>query len=206
MKIYAFDAQGTTEVSGSLFISGSVTADNFNISDQAVGTPALYSSTNLNLSASNAVVVTSSPLRVASFTDAQTGSFTPQTGDIIYNTTRKAYTVYSGSAWNDLVTEASLPSNKYSVSTVTTTTTASLYNLMLVSSSANIALPSSPSAGDWIKFSNRSAATASLNPDGNKIMGETGSFTIDNANAGFEVVYTDATHGWVLVGIEGTTI
>lgn len=105
MKIYAFDAQGTTEVSGSLFISGSVTADNFNISDQAVGTPALYSSTNLNLSASNAVVVTSSPLRVASLTNTQTGSFTGQDGDIIFNSTRAAYMVYSGSAWRDVIVE-----------------------------------------------------------------------------------------------------
>jgi len=120
-NIESFPYTGSAIISGSLIvtgstnISGSVTAYGFNIDDNATGTPALYSSTNLNLSASNAVVVTSSPFRVASLTTTERGTFTAQDGDIIFNTTVGKYQVYSGSAWtNVLQTE-----DKYDEITVT---------------------------------------------------------------------------------------
>ena len=108
-NIESFPYTGSAIISGSLIvtgstnISGSVTAYGFNIDDNATGTPALYSSTNLNLSASNAVVVTSSPFRVASLTTTERGTFTAQDGDIIFNTTVGKYQVYSGSAWTNLL-------------------------------------------------------------------------------------------------------
>src|SRR6056300_1368701 len=74
----------THERTGSLLVSGAVTAHSFNISSDAVGTPSIYSDSNINLSASNAVVITSSPLRLDSFTNAETGSITAQVGDVIY--------------------------------------------------------------------------------------------------------------------------
>ena len=105
-----FPYVGSAEITGSLAVSGSITAYQYNIDPNATGTPALYSSTNLNLSASNAVVITSSPLRVASLTNTETGSFTGQDGDIIFNSTRAAYMVYSGSDWQEVIIEGSTAS------------------------------------------------------------------------------------------------
>jgi len=68
-----------------VYSSGSVTAESISVGTS--GTPTIYSANNLNLSASNAVVVTDSPLRVGPFTDSTTGSFTPQEGDIVYSST-----------------------------------------------------------------------------------------------------------------------
>jgi len=65
--------------------SGEITAQSISVG--ASGTPTIYSANNLNLSASNAVVVTDSPLRIGPFTDAITASFTPQEGDIVYSST-----------------------------------------------------------------------------------------------------------------------
>jgi len=99
----------THERTGSLLVSGAVTAHSFNISSNAVGTPSIYSDSNINLSASNAVVITSSPLRLASFTNAQTGSITAQVGDIIYNSDTATYDLYSGS-WLTILNETSTAS------------------------------------------------------------------------------------------------
>jgi len=99
----------THERTGSLLVSGAVTAHSFNISSDAVGTPSIYSDSNINLSASNAVVITSSPLRLASFTNAETGSITAQVGDIIYNSNTATYDLYSGS-WFTILNETSTAS------------------------------------------------------------------------------------------------
>ncbi len=106
---------GSLTVTGSVDISGSVTSYGFNLDPSLTGIPALFSPTSLNLSASDAVVVTSSPFRVASLTTTERGTFTAQNGDIIFNTTVGKYQVYSGSAWtNALQTE-----DKYDEITVT---------------------------------------------------------------------------------------
>tara|TARA_E500000318_G_scaffold12833_1_gene11791 strand:+ start:208 stop:1374 length:1167 start_codon:yes stop_codon:yes gene_type:complete len=94
-----FPFTGSATISGSLNVDGPVTASGF-ISTAASGTPTLKSSTNLILSASNAVVLSNSPLRLGLFTNAQTGSLASQDGDLIYNTTRKAMMLYSGSNWH----------------------------------------------------------------------------------------------------------
>jgi len=94
---------GSLTVTGSVDVSGSVTAHSFNIDPTATGTPTLASPTILNLSASDAVVITSSPLRVASLTTTERGTFTAQNGDIIFNTTLGKYQVYSGSAWTNVL-------------------------------------------------------------------------------------------------------
>jgi hypothetical protein len=79
-----------------IYSSGSLTAESINIGTS--GTPTLFSSTNLNLSASNAVVITDSPLRLTPFTNAQTASFTYSDGDIVYSSTSNDFYGYkSGS-------------------------------------------------------------------------------------------------------------
>lgn len=67
------------------------------------GTVTIEAATNLILDAVNAVVVQSSPFRVASFTTAERDNLTPSNGDIIYNTdTSKFQGYYANTAWADL--------------------------------------------------------------------------------------------------------
>ena len=56
-------------------------------------------SKTLNLNAGNAVVITSSSLRLTQFTNAQTSSLTATNGDLIYNTTSNKFWGYAGGAW-----------------------------------------------------------------------------------------------------------
>lgn len=93
----------TGDITGSKINVTSSTAQEFILDNNFVGTPFVYSPTNLNLSASNAVVVTSSPFRLKSLTNAQTSSYTPQDGDLIFNSDRAAYMAYSGSDWQEII-------------------------------------------------------------------------------------------------------
>jgi hypothetical protein len=86
------------EITGSVNISGSVTSSGFYT--QATGTPYIVSPTSINLEAQAGTVnITSSPFRLASFTDVQTGSLSPQNGDMIYNTTSNKFWGYANGAW-----------------------------------------------------------------------------------------------------------
>ena len=88
---------GPVVISGSITSTSPITASAFAIT--SVGVPTIQSATNINLTAGNAVVITSSSLRLASFTDAQTGSLTGQNGDIIYNATSNKFVGYGGGGW-----------------------------------------------------------------------------------------------------------
>ena len=101
-----FNTTNNVGITGSLVISGSVTASSFSVTSP--GTPQLYSATNLNLNAGNAVVITSSSLRLASFTSPQTASFTPQVGDMYYNTSTNKFMGYIGNNWIDFTSGSSV--------------------------------------------------------------------------------------------------
>jgi hypothetical protein len=90
----------TSEFSGSVKVSGSIVAEEISVG--TAGTPTLYSSTNLNLSASNAVIVTDSPLRLSPQTDTTTGSFTLSNGDIVYSDTSNDFYGYKNGSWISL--------------------------------------------------------------------------------------------------------
>ena len=68
----------------------------------SAGVPTLTSATNINLSAANAVVVTASPFRLASFTTTQRNALTAVNGDMIYNTTTGKIQGYQSGIWVDL--------------------------------------------------------------------------------------------------------
>ena len=62
-------------------------------------------------------------------------------------------------------------------------------------------MPSSPSAGDSVKVSNLTTVnTCVIAQGGSNIMGLAQDMTLDNDNASFELIYTNATQGWVVIG------
>ena len=92
-----------------------------------------------------------------------------------------------------------------SVSVITGNTNAASGNLYVLTANLTLTLPSSPSAGNYIKISNRSGvATCVVARNSEKIMGATADLTLDKLNSGFEMVYSGTAQGWILIGVEGT--
>jgi hypothetical protein len=81
-------------------VNGTVTAEEF-ITDSP-GTPEIYSDTDLNLSAVNAVIITDSVLRLNQFTALEIADLTGVNGDIIYNSDTHKFQGYANGSWVDL--------------------------------------------------------------------------------------------------------
>ena len=89
----------------------------------------------------------------------------------------------------------------YTPNIVSGATTASKDNLYIFTASATLTLPASPSGGDSIKVSNLSGTTTCvIARNGSNIMAVADNMTLDNQYASFELIYGDATRGWVVVG------
>ena len=91
---------GSLQVTGSTAVSGSVTADEFVVGNAGSGTPTITGNNNINISASNAVVIQNGAFRLAQYANSETSSITAQNGDMIWNTDRNAFMGYSASAWH----------------------------------------------------------------------------------------------------------
>ena len=84
---------------------------------------------------------------------------------------------------------------------INTSTTAVANSVYVLTANLTLTLPASPSSGDSIKISNRSGvATCVLARNGSNIMGSASDLTLDTASASFELIYSDATNGWVIIG------
>jgi len=91
--------------------------------------------------------------------------------------------------------------SKHNVSVISSDTTAVANTLYVLTGNLNLTLPASPAMGDSIKISNRSGiTTCQLLRNGNNILGAAADLTLDTASASFELVYTDAANGWVIIG------
>jgi hypothetical protein len=89
---------GSLLVTGSINVTGSISASAFYAN--TTGMPELSSPSSIKLTAQAGVVqITTSSLRLASFSDAQTSSLTATNGDMIYNTTSNKFWGYAGGAW-----------------------------------------------------------------------------------------------------------
>ena len=95
-----FPFSGSAVITGSLETTGPVTASGFAIT--SVGVPTIESATNINLTAGGSVLITTSSLRLASFSDAQTSSLTAVNGDMIYNSTTHKFMGYASGSWVQL--------------------------------------------------------------------------------------------------------
>lgn len=67
-----------------------------------------------------------------------------------------------------------------------------------LTSAITLNLPVTPSTGDWIKICNRGTTIPTIGRNGSLIMGTAEDMTLDIANVPFTLIYTGATHGWVI--------
>lgn len=91
--------------------------------------------------------------------------------------------------------------NPYSnVSEISGSTAAVKNTLYVLTASLTLTLPASPSVGDAIGVSNLSGTlTSVIGRNGNNIMGLAQDMTVDALDAGFNLVYTGASNGWVIL-------
>lgn len=109
-------------------------------------------------------------------------------------------TIPTSAAVKDYVDTAT---SNIGVSVISSNTTSAKGNLYVLTANLTLTLPASPAAGDSIKISNRSGvATCIVSRNGSNIMGSATDLTLDNAAASFELIYTDATNGWVIIGAQ----
>ena len=83
-------------VGNNLIINGDFTSE-------GSGTPEIFSDNEIELTAGTRVILTQSPIKMASFTTAERANITAQNGDVIYNTTDNKFQGYENGAWVNLV-------------------------------------------------------------------------------------------------------
>ena len=88
----------------------------------------------------------------------------------------------------------------YSINTIGTNTQAVVSSLYILTASLILTLPASPIASDVVNISNQSATlTCVIERNGKNIMGLAENLTVDRLNAGFKMIYTNSTYGWVII-------
>jgi len=88
--------QNDLTVGNNLIITGDFTS-------QGSGTPEIFSDNEIQLTAGTRVILTQSPIKMASFTTAERANITAQNGDIIYNTTDNKFQGYENGSWVNLI-------------------------------------------------------------------------------------------------------
>lgn len=94
-------------VENNLTVTNTLVADTIEVNNlitaAGAGTPEISSETDILLTAADRVEITSSPLKMASFTTAERDAIVAENGDIIYNTTDNKFQGYENGAWANLI-------------------------------------------------------------------------------------------------------
>jgi hypothetical protein len=94
-----------------------------------------------------------------------------------------------------------VPSHKPTVGVISSNTTAVANSVYVLTANLTLTLPANPQIGDSVKVSNRSGvATCIIGANNKKIMGANQNITLDTASASFEMIYSGADQGWVIIG------
>lgn len=89
---------------------------------------------------------------------------------------------------------------RLNTSTITTSTAASANTVYVITANLTLTLPASPTAGDVVGVVNMSGVTTvTVARNGNNIMALAQDLTVDLNNTGFNLMYANATQGWVLM-------
>ena len=87
-------------VENNLNVTNVITANRF--TSTSTDDPEIKANANLKVTAGNAVVITSSPVRFCSFTTTQRDALASANGDMVYNSTTNKFQGYANGAWVDL--------------------------------------------------------------------------------------------------------
>mgnify|MGYP000120615071 FL=1 len=91
-------------------------------------------------------------------------------------------------------------STNYDAQVISTSTNAVKNTIYVLTADLTLTLPASPVAGDSVKISNQSAvATCIIARNGSNIMGIASDLTLDDPAKNFELIFTNAAKGWVII-------
>ena len=91
-------------------------------------------------------------------------------------------------------------STNYDAQVISANTNALKNTIYVLTADLTLTLPASPVAGDSIKISNQSAvATCIIARNGSNIMGLASDLTLDDPTKNFELIFTNAAKGWVII-------
>lgn len=120
---------------------------------------------------------------------------TPVKGMMRYNSSEEKFEGYTAKGWGSIG-----GGGFSSIELVSTSRTANLDTLHVITSSITLTLPTAPEEGDLLGISNQSGTTTIVVArNGTNIMGLAENLTIDLEDAGFTLIYSGATKGWVIV-------
>lgn len=87
-----------------------------------------------------------------------------------------------------------------SVSIINTNTTAVSRTMYVATANLTLTLPATPAAGDIVGFSNMTGyANTIIARNGSDIMNLAENMTVDVADAGFTLIYSNTQYGWVII-------
>jgi len=93
-----------------------------------------------------------------------------------------------------------LESLNYDAQVISASTNAVKDTVYVLTADLTLTLPASPVAGDSVKISNQSAvATCIVARNGSNIMGIASDLTLDDPARNFELIFTNAAKGWVII-------
>jgi hypothetical protein len=126
------------------------------------------------------------------------------TGALVFktntNTTALTLDVSGNATFPGNVTVTGPLSGRENVQVIGTNTNAVAATVYVITADLTLTLPASPTAGDWVGFSNRSGVTTVIIArNGSNIMSLAENMTLDTTQARGVLIYADATRGWTLL-------